>query len=726
MKLKSFRVQNFHSVIDSGLVKTSEITALIGANQAGKSSLLLGLASMSPDHSYEDFDLTQLEGVSKRYLDGEKKAESIPIIEAHFDLSTTERKELKEIAIETDEFGFTKYYDGSYLLKLGGKDYKIQSLGKIRAANRAVVEALTKFRDASTQHITRQQNLKFAREFKTAVEVLKFSQFGETTVEEALALLGGLQDFCSLGIDDQFKDTIKKFLAAVQEIVKGSLPTSQTEVALSKFLREHLPRTVYFKSFDKLLDEASVSDLRSREPVYKTFSNLLKLSGLRIESLQRIRNEKQRQAYLEQASGQATRLLRKAWNQEEMQIEFRYQGERLMVFIQDSSAVETLLPPSSGSEGFQWFLGFFINFGALTNAAYEDAILLLDDPGVYLHPSAHKDLLNLFEELLSKNVTTIYSTHQPFLIPQDRLDRLRLVTKTPDGRSSVTAKFYATEDREILSPVRAALGMTLEDTLLMGKSTLVTEGPTEKILIEAMIKEFSRRGILEFSNLENLIVIGSPSPDVAKLYSVLLQINGLSYATIFSNSSEGKAARSDLLKAELPEKNLIVFPRATEQKTRDIEDLFTPENYAEALDQVYGSSIGLHFDDLLAKLQQSAGHPFAKAKSILRAKKLELNRVAVARELARVLATQSELSPQLRKSFVDLFSEISKVIPGLLPELIPEAGGKKAQQRQPEGEDEKRAADVAEEQTPSETESQVSGSLPDEEQALTAPSPSNE
>lgn len=637
---------------------------MIGANQAGKSSLLLGLASISFESSYEDFDLTQLSGVSKKFLDNELKAEEIPIVEAHFELSDQEVQEIKQIGELSGEFQFTKYYDGSYKIPLGGKEYVVPSLFRMHSANRAVVEHLTKFRDASTQHIARQQNLKFAREFKRAVENLKFTAFTDMSADDAIRSLSCLQEFSTLDIDHQFKDTISKFVGAVQEIVKANLPKNQTEVALGKFLRKNLPRTVYFKSFDKLLDEATLSSLRGRDPIFKTFSNLLKLSGLRIESLQRIRNEKQRQAYLEQASGQATRLLRKAWNQEEMQIEFRYQGDRLMVFIKDSSAVETLLPPSSGSEGFQWFLGFFINFGALTNAEYKDAILLLDDPGVYLHPSAHKDLLNLFEELLSKNVTTIYSTHQPFLIPKDRLDRLRLVTKSSDGHSIVTQKFFAIHDKEVLSPIRAALGVILEDTLLSGKKAIVTENQAEKIYVESMIREFSRRGLAEFTNLEDLIVIGSPSIEAAKLYSILLQINGVPYAAVFSNSQEGRAAKADLLRAEIPSDNLIVFPKGSdsEQKFKDVEDLFPPEVYAESIDQIYGSSLNMRFEDLLTKLQQSNGKQHAKLKALLKSRKLELNRVALAREISRVLATQPELNQQLQQNFEELFRDISHAI----------------------------------------------------------------
>src|SRR5207244_6894002 len=129
--------------------------------------------------------------------------------------------------------------------------------------------------------------------------------------------------------------------------------------------------------------------------------------------------------------------------QELLEVELRYLDGRLLVFTKNSKAIETLLPPSSGSEGFQWYFGFYTNFGAATKAEYKNAILLLDDPGVFLHPKGHKELLRLFEDYSKKDVTTIYSTHLPFLIPRERLERLRLVQKESAGRTNVSEKFYA-------------------------------------------------------------------------------------------------------------------------------------------------------------------------------------------------------------------------------------------------------------------------------------------
>lgn len=53
---------------------------------------------------------------------------------------------------------------------------------------------------------------------------------------------------------------------------------------------------------------------------------------------------------------------------------------------------------------------------------HEDAILLLDEPGLSLHPLAQRDLSAFFDGLTKTN-QILYTTHSPFLVDPDRLDR---------------------------------------------------------------------------------------------------------------------------------------------------------------------------------------------------------------------------------------------------------------------------------------------------------------
>jgi hypothetical protein len=54
MRLTEFRITNFRSINDSGAVKVSRVTSIVGRNESGKSNLLLALASLNPPGGREE------------------------------------------------------------------------------------------------------------------------------------------------------------------------------------------------------------------------------------------------------------------------------------------------------------------------------------------------------------------------------------------------------------------------------------------------------------------------------------------------------------------------------------------------------------------------------------------------------------------------------------------------------------------------------------------------
>src|SRR5207245_9666238 len=102
--------------------------------------------------------------------------------------------------------------------------------------------------------------------------------------------------------------------------------------------------------------------------------------------------------------------------------------------------------------------------------------------------------MQLFEKYLDNYITTIYTTHLPFLIPRDKLNRLRLVEKK-GAKSNIQSKFWAISDKDVLYPLRAALGITLADSLHVGSRTIIAEGPSDRILLTGLLMYFADRGL---------------------------------------------------------------------------------------------------------------------------------------------------------------------------------------------------------------------------------------
>ena len=124
-----------------------------------------------------------------------------------------------------------------------------------------------------------------------------------------------------------------------------------------------MPRTVYFKDYDRLVDSITIKELKTNPKKNNDFHNLLKVADVRLDSLEGLEgNQSAIQQYLKTASASATKKLRQAYKQESFDLDIRYDNGTLLVFTTDPTQPGILLPPRYGSEGFQWFLGFYINF----------------------------------------------------------------------------------------------------------------------------------------------------------------------------------------------------------------------------------------------------------------------------------------------------------------------------------------------------------------------------
>ncbi|WP_257974753.1 ATP-binding protein, partial [Vibrio parahaemolyticus] len=89
------------------------------------------------------------------------------------------------------------------------------------------------------------------------------------------------------------------------------------------------------------------------------------------------------------------------------------------------------------SRGFKWFFSFYITFYADTHEGEADnAIILLDEPGLYLHAKSQSDLLTHLDQDFSNQI--IYTTHSPFLVPTKRLSSVKTVNICQEKGTTVT------------------------------------------------------------------------------------------------------------------------------------------------------------------------------------------------------------------------------------------------------------------------------------------------
>ncbi len=119
---------------------------------------------------------------------------------------------------------------------------------------------------------------------------------------------------------------------------------------------------------------------------------------------------------------------------------------------------------------------------------HRDCILLLDEPGLSLHPNAQTDLIRFFEQL-SQNNQLIYTTHLPFLVDHNSLDRVKAVYTEKGLTKASNDISKADKEKKAIQPVNAAIGITASQSLLVGCDIVIVEGVSDQFYL-TMIKNY--------------------------------------------------------------------------------------------------------------------------------------------------------------------------------------------------------------------------------------------
>ena len=148
----------------------------------------------------------------------------------------------------------------------------------------------------------------------------------------------------------------------------------------------------------------------------------------------------------------------------------------LKVVVEDDLGVEVEL--DQRSEGFQWLVSFFTVFFAETADKHQNAILLLDEPGLSLHGLKQREFRTTLSRLAELN-QTVYTTHSPFLVGPSELDLVRVVEMTDRSVGTIVHSKVTASDPAALLPLQEALGYDLAQSLFGQQRNLVLEGLTD-------------------------------------------------------------------------------------------------------------------------------------------------------------------------------------------------------------------------------------------------------
>jgi len=663
LKIKKVRIENFKSFKDSNDVNIEDkITILLAKNDQGKTNFLKAIESLSESYSYVSNDLCSYS--EKNELEPEK----IKIITMHFELtdedilSNIDAPHLKSI----NEIKIVKYFNNYYDVE---PDIAIFELKGIPLLIKKIHVLLNEF-ESNINDVTDADSVFYLNlhRFTDVISVARknFKGIEYKNKAEIMSIFNILYSDLK-NVPEKNESINNYFENYIQECnaIKNDLITL-VEKDYKRIISNLLPSFVFFSDIELIKDSISINEYLADKSGFQTFTNLFEIADLKVEKLQE-RSGIDRRIITDEASAIISGLVNKSWTQEDFKVHIGADGDNLYIIIQDETGARD--PPSRRSDGFQWYLSFYINFMVGSKGDFKNAVLLLDNPGSLLHASGQRDLLETLYELAENN-QIIISTHSPFLIDKNRLDIIRILEKKINRIGTKVKEKFWESDRDALEPIRAAIGARVSDSLFGSKNNILLEGYSDRIIIESISKYMSKRNHTSLDLSKILINCACGADKILWLASFIKAEKYDSYI-ILDNDNKGRDVKRELLESglELNENDILLLNEIDEDyigKDMEIECMFDEDFYLRAFNNTYKDLLReklnkgeITLDDLPKEsLLVNKFQTFFKDNNLGR-----FDKIKVANEIREITkkrdCTDDELGEITIKNFENLFVKIS-------------------------------------------------------------------
>lgn len=631
MKLKEVTIFKYKSIEKQQCFEVdSQVTILVGMNESGKTSILEALAKTNyfqDDASFRYNTTHDFPRKEKKTLD--KSGDNPVAVSCKYELP----KKLLD-AITSDigknlfnekEIIHSKYYDNTEGFNI---DIPIDQFLKQKSKEFAEHFADDDLKQVFIE-IQNQENFKVFIGKVTNPEIFKpLSKYFENTWH--------------------FDNPLSEYVARV-------------------YLKPSLPKYLYYDEYYLLPSRISIEKLQNKQlesSQLKTAKALFELADIDMSKLLNSNNFEDFKAELEATEANISEELFKYWKtNRNLNIEFDIDKieqtdpnhhRRIVEHILDirvkNSRSRVSLPLVNRSKGFNWFFSFLVWFKKIQEDKNNNYILLLDEPGLNLHAMAQEDLLNFLEDL-SVNYQIIYTTHSPFMIDSNGMQRVRTVVEKEDGTH--ISETIQEKDPNTLFPLQAALGYNIAQNLFISKNNLVVEGVSDMIYLNA-ISEYlinkKKEGLRE-----DITIVPVGGLDKVTAFISLFRASKLNLVCLLDTFKDQKAKSrlKDLIDNKIIiEKQIKFFNDYTDFDYSDIEDLFEKEDYVKLYNDAFGEKVDINKLDI--------SKPIIEQLTKLSGKE-HFNHYKPANQLLKSINGSIPLSNSTLERFEKLYKDVNKL-----------------------------------------------------------------
>lgn len=258
------------------------------------------------------------------------------------------------------------------------------------------------------------------------------------------------------------------------------------------------------------------------------------------------------------------------WKQRDLKVRLNIDGTRLQIFVEEGSDMARFTDRSDGLRSFIALIAFLEQ-----HRADPPPILLIDEADMHLHYNAQTDLINRLQSILP--VRTIYTTHSPGCLPLDLGTGIRVIRPDPNLAVSTLSNSFWEGNEAGFTPLLFAMGANAAAFSAL-RDAVFTEGPSDMILLPSLI-----RAAIDEAKLDYQIVPGISSLPPDRLEEITYEAARVVY--LLDGDQGGKTHEKHLQASGVPENRIFNLP-----PNHGVEDLIEQEAYLETVNAILEES----------------------------------------------------------------------------------------------------------------------------------------
>lgn len=608
----------------------AKLVCLIGANEAGKSTILDALEIAHSGEAVPASDRTRREGVP----------DNREIVRLRYRLDDGDREALAQIGRDPDGpqhlqwFVVVRHTDGQH------RYWAEPEFVRDRSERRSLCRTLTERAQgwwpqadevASDEDGEGNDADAAGPEEAFAPDQGRVSRLIEALADDASTLSETVpQELRELANEVEPHDAdLSAVLRQLADIEAAQSPDAQAD----ELLWGRMPRFVRFDERARLLE--SEYDLNTADSSPGTaLGNLIRLAQLDLNGLVSAINSDETGTVrdIREKANATLQQRMEAWQQDpRIAVVLENEGALLRIHVQSGSGPTMAF--RERSDGLRQFVALVALTAHQPNPMRP--ILLIDEVETHLHYNAQADLIDvLTTQTAARQV--VYTTHSAACLPQD----LGLGVRVVEGLGEHTA---STVRQNLWQATRPGLGSLL---MAMGASSLVyvtlrpgviAEGESDLILLPTLMREAIGSESVGFA-----VVPGASTTPPERIAGLDLQ--GVRTVWVLDADDAGRRRRGQLIDAQIPSERILLLADDT---SLEVEDLIAPATYVEAV-RMYVADVGGPTDEFAEdNLPSETCQRHETVEAWCDARQLHRpSKIAIAIKLTELLESTPLLDPQ--------------------------------------------------------------------------------